>query len=220
MRRPSYISLYIHLCVYSIVFYFSVLFLSTNPPTIYLDNFAVVSLRNTSNLLTNNAAIYLDLRIQNEKRLAGIYYSDPLNLTITYLQSTISTGSNVIIERCVIQGFYLKYGEVKHIQASVVIEDLFSMTEQRRKLDETHVFRYGPVKVMDFIVELEANMNSMVHAPEKYHLMSRAAVEVNDNTGTSVLKNIQMKYEAGSNNWGFGKSIQALKKCCVIPGAI
>ncbi|CAH1453275.1 unnamed protein product [Lactuca virosa] len=142
------------------------------------------------------------MRIQNENSGIAIYYEDPVNLTITYLQSTVSTGSNVIIERSTIKGFYQGNGEVKHIQASVVIQDLFSMNEQRRKLGEARVSLYGPVKVIDFVVDLEADIKFKSIENKKSHLMVGSAVEVNDNTGTSVLKTIQMKYAYGSNKWG------------------
>ncbi|CAH1453267.1 unnamed protein product [Lactuca virosa] len=205
MDGLSRIVTYIQLCLYGIVYYFTVLLLSHNRPTIYLDNFNVVSLRNTSNSLTNNATIYLDLRIKNENSLIGIYYEDPLNLTITYLPPTKSAGSNVTIGQCAIQGFYQGSGEVKQIQLSVVVQDLFPSTEQRRRLGETHVSLYGSAKVIDFIVDLEANIKFMLFENTKSHLMIRSGVEVNDNTGTSVLKTIEMKYASGSNKWGVVK---------------
>ncbi|CAI9290727.1 unnamed protein product [Lactuca saligna] len=192
MDALSCILTYIQLCLYGIAYYFTVLLLSHNRPTIYLDNFNVVS-----NSLTNNATIYLDLRIENENSLIGIYYEDPLNLTITYLPPTKSSGSNVTIGQCVIRGFYQGSEEVKQIQLSVVVQDLFSTTEQRRRL--------GSAKVIDFVVDLEANIKFMLFENTKSHLMIRSGVEVNDNTGTSVLKTIQMKYASGSNKWGVVK---------------
>ncbi|KAL7597048.1 hypothetical protein Lser_V15G29939 [Lactuca serriola] len=209
MDGPWWIATYIQLSVYGIAYYFTVLLLSRNRPTIYLDNLSVVSLRNTSTSLTNNTAVYLLLRIQKNSGL-GIYYEDPLNLTITYLPPTISTDSNATIGQSAIKGFYQGHGEVKHIQASVVIQDLFSMTEQRRRLGETHVSLYGPAKVIDFIVDLEANIKFKLFENHEYHLRTRSTVEVNDNTGTSVLKTIQIKYACGLNDWGVVKWVLAV----------
>ncbi|CAI9290741.1 unnamed protein product [Lactuca saligna] len=189
--------------MFGITYWFTVLLLSRNRPTIYLDNFNVVSLRNTT-------ATYLNLRIQNENSWIGIYYEDALNLTISYLPPTKSIESKVTIGQCAIQGFYQGQGEVRHIQASVVIEDLFSMTEQRRRLGETHVSLYGPVKVIDFVVDLEANIKFKSIENKKSHLLMQSGVEVNDDTWTSILKTVQMNDDSGSNTWGVWRWIVAV----------
>ncbi|XP_042752064.1 protein NDR1 [Lactuca sativa] len=199
--------------------YFTVLLLSRNRPTIYLDNFNIVSLRNTSSSSTNTA-IYLELRVQNENSWIGVYYEDPLNLTITYLQSTISTGSNVIIERSTIKGFYQGNGEVKHIQASVVIQDLFSTTERPRRLGETNIMMYGPSKMIDFVIDLEADIKFKSIENKKSHLTMQSTVEVSDYTGTSVLKTIQMKYTSGSNKWGVWRWVLAVPLVSLIQGLL
>ncbi|CAI9260561.1 unnamed protein product [Lactuca saligna] len=201
MPEPSCLTPIKHLCVFSIACYFTVLLLSRNRPSIYVYKFNVVSVKNTSTSLTNTA-VYVELKIQNENSWTGVYYEDPLNLTITYLQSTISTGSDVIIGRCAINGFYQRNGEVSHIQASVVIQDLFSTSEHRRRLGETNVSLYGPAKAVDFVVDLEADIKFRSIENQKSHLAMRSVVEVNDNTWMSALRTIQMKYSSGSDKWG------------------
>ncbi|CAH1453274.1 unnamed protein product [Lactuca virosa] len=139
--------------------------------------------------------VSIDLKFQNENLGVGIYYENPLNLTITYIPQNIT----IFIT---IQGFYQGNGKVNHIQASAVVQDLFSNVEERRTLAETHVSLFGPAKVIDFMVDLETKIKFKSIENKKSNLMVRSAVEVNGNTGTSVLKTIQMKYATGSNNWG------------------
>lgn len=183
----------IFLC--GISYYFTVLFLSRDRPTISVSDLYVSSLNQTSTSLTNTTTIYIDLKFQNENLGVGIYYEDPLNLTITYIPQNIT---NFIT----IQGFYQGNGKINHIQASTVVQDIFANVEQHRKLGEKQVSLFGAGKVIDFMVDLEAKIKFKSIENKKSNLMVRSAVEVNGNTGTSVLKTIQMKYASGSNNWG------------------
>ncbi|CAI9290723.1 unnamed protein product [Lactuca saligna] len=172
-----------------------VLFLSRDRPTISVADLYVSSLNQTSTSLTNTTTISIDLKFQNENLGVGIYYEDPLNLTITYIPQNIT---NFIT----IQGFYQGNGKINHIQASTVVQDIFSNVEQHRKLGEKQVSLFGAGKVIDFMVDLEAKIKFKSIENKKSNLMVRSAVEVNGNTGTSVLKTIEMKYASGSNNWG------------------
>ncbi|XP_042751520.1 uncharacterized protein LOC122194604 [Lactuca sativa] len=178
-----------------ISFYLTVLFLSRDRPTISVDDLYVSSLNKTSSSLTNTTTIDIDLKFQNENSRVGIYYEDPLNLTITYIPQNITIFINI-------QGFYQGNGKGNNIQASAVFQNLFSDVEQRRILGETHVLLFGAAKVIDFRVDLEAKIKFKSIENKKSNLLVRSDVKVNGNTGTSVLKTIQMKYTSGSNNWG------------------
>ncbi|CAH1453265.1 unnamed protein product [Lactuca virosa] len=106
----------IFLC--GISYYFTVLFLSRDRPTISVADLYVSSLNQTSTSLTNTTTISIDLKFQNENLGVGIYYEDPLNLTITYIPQNIT---NFIT----IQGFYQGNGKVNHIQVSTVVQRHF-----------------------------------------------------------------------------------------------
>ncbi|CAI9270029.1 unnamed protein product [Lactuca saligna] len=101
-----------------------------------------------------------------------------------------------------IQGFYQGNGKVNHIQAFAVVQDLFSNVEQRRTLGVKHVSLFGAGKVIDFMVDFKSKIKFKSIENKKSKPMVGSAVEVNGNTGTSILKTIQMMYASGSNNWG------------------
>ncbi|CAI9270030.1 unnamed protein product [Lactuca saligna] len=180
---------------FGVSYYLTVLLLSRDHPTISVADLYVSSLNKTSSSLTNTTTIDIDLKFKNENFGVGIYYEDPLNLTITCIPRNITIFM-------IIQGFYQGNGKVNHIQASAVVQDLFSNVEQRRTLGVKHVSLFDAGKVIDFMVDLEAKIKFKSIENKKSKLMVGSAVEVNGNTGTSILKTIQMKYSSGSNYWG------------------
>lgn len=90
---------------------------------------------------------------------------------------------------------------MKQVQACVVVPDLFS--EERRKLGESYVPVVGPAKVASFKVDLDAKIKFKSIENKKSHLVAGAVVDVNEDTGGSVLdKSFKLKYDSGSNKWG------------------